>query len=198
MPPAASQASLPGFSAGQPTDRLFFAVMPPPLSADALATRARALRDELALRGKPRPTDHLHVTLHHLGDFDGLPQQKVAAARAAADRVAMAPFAVLFDRVGSFHGRSGKHPFVLLGAVAAPGLAQLYGELGAALAAAGLLRRERPFVPHLTLLYDARTVSPQPIEPLGWTAQDFVLIHSLLGRSEYRLLGRWPLAEARI
>lgn len=195
MPSDPRQACLPGFSTGQPTDRLFFAVMPPPSAAAAVAERALALRDSFALHGKPRPTDHLHVTLHHLGDFDGVPRQLVVAAVDAAGRVAMAPFAALFDRAGSFSGRPQKHPFVLLGAAAAPGLARLYGELGASLAAAGLARRERPFVPHLTLLYDARNVPPQPIEPLGWTVLEFVLIHSLLGRSEYRVLGRWPLAE---
>jgi 2'-5' RNA ligase len=195
MPPA-TQASLPGFSTGHPTDRLFFAVMPPPASARDAADRARVLREGLALRGKPRPTEHLHVTLHHLGDFDGVPPQLVAAATAAAARVALAPFPVRFDRAGSFSGRPGAHPFVLLGAADAPGLTRLHDELGTSLAAAGLARRERPFVPHLTLLYDARQLSPQPIDPLGWTAQEFVLVDSLLGRAEYRLLGRWPLAGA--
>jgi len=34
----------------------------------------------------------------------------------------------------------------------------------------------------------------QPVEPFEWTVREFVLIHSLLGRTEYRVLGRWPLA----
>ena len=189
-----AQASLAGFAAAQPSDRLFFAVMPPAPLARHIATLAQGARESLDLRGKPRPTDHLHVTLHHLGDFAGVPRQLADAAQAAAARVAVASFEARFDRVGSFPGRSGRHPFVLLGAAGAPGLAGLHSALGAQLAAAGLVRRERAFVPHLTLLYDARSVAPQPIEPLGWTVREFLFIHSLLGRTEYRVLGRWALA----
>ncbi|MGN2243745.1 RNA 2',3'-cyclic phosphodiesterase [Frateuria sp. GZRR33] len=187
------QSSLGGFAAPHPTDRLFFAVMPPPEVAAQVAMLAGGLRGQLGLRGQPRPTGHLHVTLHHLGDFAGLPQQRVDGACAAADGVALRSFEARFDRVGSFRGRAGKHPFVLLGEEASTGLSGLYESLGARLAAAGLARHERAFVPHLTLLYDASMVAPRPVEPLGWTVREFLLIHSLLGRTEYRVLGRWPL-----
>ncbi|MGN2252376.1 RNA 2',3'-cyclic phosphodiesterase [Frateuria sp. GZRe12] len=188
------QSSLGGFAAPHPTDRLFFAVMPPPAVAERVASLAGELRQQLRLRGRPRPTGHLHVTLHHLGDFAGLPQQRVDEACAAAASVELSSFEAHFDRVASFRGRAGKHPFVLLGADRATGLAGLYANLGTRLAAAGLARREPAFVPHVTLLYDALTIAPQPIEPFEWTVQEFVLIHSLLGRTEYRVLGRWPLA----
>jgi 2'-5' RNA ligase len=194
MPSDNHQSSLAGFAAPHPTDRLFFAVMPPPSAATRLAALAQELRERFALHGRPRPTTHLHVTLHHLGDFAGLPQQRVEAARAAAAGVAMAAFQAHFDRVGSFAGRAGKHPFVLLGADEAGGLRGLHAALGERLAAAGLGRRERAFVPHVTLLYDARTVPTQPVEPLHWQADELLLIHSLLGRTEYRVLGRWTLA----
>ncbi|HET6807058.1 MAG TPA: RNA 2',3'-cyclic phosphodiesterase [Frateuria sp.] len=188
------QSSLGGFAAPHPTDRLFFAVMPPPAVAERLATLAGELRERLGLRGRPRPTGHLHVTLHHLGDFAGLPRQRVDDACAAAAGVALPSFEAGFDRVGSFSGRAGKHPFVLLGAEGATGLAQLHDRLGARLAAAGLARRERAFMPHVTLLYDSRIIATLPVEPLGWRVGEFLLIHSLLGRTEYRVLGRWPLA----
>ena len=187
------QSSLGGFAAPHPTDRLFFAAMPPPEVAERVATLAGGLREPLGLRGRPRPTGHLHVTLHHLGDFAGLPQQRVDGACAAAEGVAVPSFEARFDRVGSFRGRPGKHPFVLLGEEDSTGLARLYESLGTRLAAAGLARPERGFVPHVTLLYDARTIAPRPIEPLGWTVREFLLIHSLLGRTEYRVLGRWSL-----
>ncbi|UGB37094.1 RNA 2',3'-cyclic phosphodiesterase [Frateuria soli] len=187
------QSSLGGFAAPHPTDRLFFAVVPPPEVAERVAALAGQLRGGLGLRGRPRPTGHLHVTLHHLGDFAGLPQRRVDEARAAATAVALPSFEARFDRVGSFRGRAGKHPFVLLGAEGSTGLAALYEALATQLVAAGLVRRERAFVPHLTLLYDACTVAPQPVEPLRWTVREFLLIHSLLGRTEYRVLGRWPL-----
>jgi 2'-5' RNA ligase len=194
MPSDHPQASLAGFAAPHPTDRLFFAVMPAPPEAARIATLAQELRERLTLHGRLRPTAHLHVTLHHLGDFAGVPQQRVAAARQAAAGVAMAAFEARFDRVGSFAGRAGKHPFVLLGADGTSGLHGLHAALGERLVAAGLGRRERVFVPHLTLLYDARTVPTQPVEPLAWPVHEFLLIHSLLGRTEYRVLGRWALS----
>lgn len=187
------QSSLGGFAPPHPTDRLFFAVMPPPEVAGQVAALADRLRGDLGLRGRPRPTGHLHVTLHHLGDFAGLPKRRVDEASAAAAGVRLPAFEARFDRVGSFRGRAGKHPFVLLGAEDPAGLAGLYGCLGAQLAAAGLVRPERAFVPHLTLLYDACTVAPQPVDPVHWTVREFLLIHSLLERTEYRVLGRWPL-----
>lgn len=188
------QSSLGGFAAQHPTDRLFFAVMPPPALAQRIAALAGQLREQFGLRGQPRPTGHLHVTLHHLGDFAGLPQQRVDEACASAAGVALPSFEARFDRVASFRGRPGKHPLVVLGAEGEAGLAGLYESLGTRLAVAGLARRERAFVPHITLLYDARIVEPRQIEPFGWTADEFLLIHSLLGRKEYRVLGRWRLA----
>jgi 2'-5' RNA ligase len=116
-------------------------------------------------------------------------------ACAAAEGVALDAFDARFDRVGSFAGRPGKHPFVLLGAGDTPGLGALHASLGARLAAAGLGRRERAFVPHVTLLYDARNVTVQPVDPLGWTVREFVLVHSLLGQTRYRVLGRWTLGR---
>lgn len=195
MPPSDLQTSLEGFAAPHPTDRVFFAVVPPAPVAQTIATRGQELRAALGLRGPLRPTTHLHVTLHHLGDFAGLPPAVVQGARAAAAGVAMTVMQARFDRAGSFSGRTGKHPFVLLGEPDSP-LMQLHAQLGSRLAAMGLARHERAFVPHVTLLYDARIVAPQPIDPIAWPVHDFVLIHSLLGRTQYRELGRWPLMAA--
>lgn len=192
MPPSDLQASLDGFAAPHPTDRLFFAVVPPAPVAECIAALARELRGRLGLRGQPRPTTHLHVTLHHLGDFAGVPPAVVEDARLAAAGVAVAPLEARLDRVGSFRGRSGRHPFVLLGEEGSR-LGQLHAQLGDRLAALGRGRRERAFVPHVTLLYDARVIPTSPSEAIGWPVHDFVLIHSLLGRTEYRELGRWPL-----
>lgn len=192
MPPLHPQASLEGFPEPDPTDRLFFAIVPPTSVAQRICALGQELRGHFSLRGRLRPTTHLHVTLYHLGDFAGLPPSVVEGARAAADGVAMAPVHARFDRAGSFSGRAGKHPFVLLGEDGT-GVAEVHARLGARLSAVGLVRRERAFVPHVTLLYDARAIAPLPVEPLAWPADDFVLIHSLLGRTEYRELGRWPL-----
>lgn len=190
------QASLAGFEPAVATDRLFFAVFPDPETAVRIAALARDLHDRHHLRGKPLRSDRLHVTLHHLGDHAGLPRGVVDAAGVAAERAAAtAPFQAAFDSVSSFAGRSRNRPCVLRGAGddLAP-LVALQQELGAAMAAAGLGRHVgRDFTPHVTLLYDDRGLEPQPVERIAWTVRDVVLVHSLLGRTEHRILGRWPL-----
>jgi 2'-5' RNA ligase len=63
--------------------------------------------------------------------------------------------------------------------------------LGAALARRGLRRVANPnFMPHVTLLYDARRMEEHPIWPIFWTVTEFVLIHSMKGH-DYR--ARWSL-----
>ncbi len=54
-------------------------------------------------------------------------------------------------------------------------------------------RRERPYTPHVTLLYDAACVDETTVEPVRWTAREFVLVHSLIGQGKHVTLGRWPL-----
>lgn len=187
--------SLSGFDLPRATDRLFFGVLPDAAAVACLDALARTLRDTLGLHGHPRPRDHFHVTLHHLGDYAGVPPDLVATACTAAAEVSLPAFQARFDRVGSFAGRAGNLPFVLLGDAGSAGLQHLHTALAERLRVAGFKRPPaHAFVPHVTLLYDARTVPVQPVEPMAWPVHEFVLIHSVLGRTEYRVLGRWSLA----
>lgn len=191
--PHAEQLSPGGFHPPR-ADRLFFAVLPDAATQDRLATLARSLRDAFGLRGPPRPTAQLHVTLHFLGDYAGLPAGVVEAALAAAEGVSLAPFKARFGHLESFGVRQRDPLLALLqDEPQASGWMGLHDRLGAHLATAGLLRREPPFRPHVTLLYDTRVVAPRTVEPVSWTVSEFVLIHSVVGHPGYRLLGRWPL-----
>ncbi|MGH8163243.1 MAG: 2'-5' RNA ligase family protein, partial [Rhodanobacteraceae bacterium] len=149
------------------------------------------------LRGKPLPAARLHVTLHHLGDYAGLPSGLIATAKEVAARVAMPAFEVTFDSASSFAGRPRQRPLVLRGdEVGVAALQSLQRALGDAMTAAGLSRHvERKFVPHITLLYDDKLLAPMSIERVAWTVCEFALMHSLIGRRDYRMLGRWPLFE---
>ncbi len=190
------QLAFPGFGADvAPTDRLLFAIFP---SAEAAAQAdgvAQSLRQALGLAGRPLAVDRLHVTLHHLGDYVGLPNGVVEAARQAAAAVTAAPFEVVFDRAASFASRPGGNPFVLQGEPG--GLAELSAfrrDLGEALARVGLGRWAKPqFTPHMTLLYDDKVVEARPVEPVRWTVGEFVLVHSLLGKTRHIPLARRPL-----
>ena len=66
-----------------------------------------------------------------------------------------------------------------------------YPRLDCAIASKGLRSlAKKDFTPHVTLLYAERNVEEHPIEPIGWTVSEFVLIHSMRGHVH---LGRWPL-----
>ena len=101
------------------------------------------------------------------------------------------PFEVSFDRTASFQGRSGSRPFVLIGDDGLGRLQSFRRMLGAALTRRGLRRvANTNFTPHVTLLYDARSVEEYPIWPIFWTVTEFVLIHSKKGHD---YLARWSL-----
>lgn len=154
------------------------------------------LRGQHALRGQPLQTDRLHVTLHHLGDYAGLPADVLAAANAAAGGVAAGAFDVAFDSVASFPARGRAAPFVLRGGEALVPLHTFQRLLGERMAGCGLARLvERRFTPHVTLLYDRCNVATQAVQPIVWRVRGFALVHSLLGRTEHRVLGRWDLRE---
>ena len=180
-------------AASRPTDRLFFAILPDANAAARIAGLAERLRAENGLRGRPLSIERFHVTLIFLGDHVGLPRQIVALAARAAAGVAVPPFEVELDRVASFPRRRNL-PLVLLGSDGVAGLTALHQSLATALKAAGLAHDRRSgYTPHLTLLRDDRCVAEHAIEPIGWTAREFVLVHSLLGRSRHVTLARWPL-----
>jgi RNA 2',3'-cyclic 3'-phosphodiesterase len=191
------QFSLSGFDVvPKPTDRLFFAIFPDAAAAERIARLAERLRSEHRLKGNPLGTERFHITLYHLGDYVGLPQGVVAEAIKAAATLSMPQFEVAFDRALSFHGRSGNRPFVLRGRDGLVTLEAFHHVLGAALCRAGLAAggAKPQYTPHATLLYDASLVLERPVETVTWTVREFVLVHSLLGRTVHVPLARWPLS----
>ena len=176
------------------TDRLFFALFPDAETAAVIAARAEALRASHGLTGRPLRPERFHITLNHLDDFAGVPEDIVASAREAA-AITVAPFEVVFDRAMSFRGRPDNRPFVLRGGDGLAGVIGFQQALATAMAKAGLGRYvEKSFTPHVTLLYDGQLVAEAPIEPVRWRVRELVLVHSLLGRTEHRVIGRWPLS----
>jgi 2'-5' RNA ligase len=190
----AQQSSLPGFAPAAATDRLFLAIFPDRETAARLTTLAVtqcALHD---LRGRPLASERFHVTLFHLGDSAGLRQDVVDAASKAASRVRAASFELGFDQVASFTGRRDKLPFVLKAGSGNAALRAFHAELATQLREAGLAHfAGGSFEPHVTLAYDARLVAPVTVAPVRWRAREFVLIHSLLGKTRHLPLARWAL-----
>lgn len=196
MSDLSEQLSLDGFGP-EPTgrDRLFFAVLPD----ERAALQAAALAARLGAHGRDTRVrqDHLHVTLHHLGDHQGVPaavvQMAERAARAATD--ASAAFDVGFDQVQRFDRHGRKAATVLAGQVAGAAVHSFQAALGGEMKRAGLGQWvEKSFTPHMTLLYSHRGMAPEPVvEPVHWTVHELVLVHSFIGETRHEVLGRWPM-----
>jgi 2'-5' RNA ligase len=187
------QLPLPGLAA-RPTDRLFFALLPEAPAAAQAGEIVEVLRGPCRLSAKALPPRRLHVTLHHVGDFAGLPGEVVARAKAAGDVLKQFSFAIRFDRAGSFLRKQRTLPLVLRGGAGVIPLIAFQDALGKALAGNGF-RAPSHYTPHMTLLYDARYVEARDVTPVEWTAREFVLLRSFLGKSKYEVLESWALPE---
>jgi 2'-5' RNA ligase len=189
-----SQLFLP-FEEPQPAlDRLFFAILSPLGAAAQIAERIQFLRTEHGLKGRPIGSERLHISLHNLGDHPRLPKTLVEQARVVGASVAVPPFDIVFDRAVTFAIKRKRLPLVLRAGGELPALDAFHRCLGEAMKKAGLGRRVAPhFTPHMTLLYDERVVEECAVETVRLTVRDFALVHSLVGRSRYIELARWPL-----
>ena len=168
--------------------RLFLAAVPDAGTAERIHRLAGVLKQAHKFDGKLIAPERLHISLFFLG---GLSERTIHAACEAAADVRAEPFGVSFDRTASFLGKAGNRPFVLIGEDGLGRLLSFRRMLGAALTRRGLRRvANTNFTPHLTLLYDARSVDEYPIWPIFWTVTEFVLIHSMKGH-DYR--ARWAL-----
>jgi 2'-5' RNA ligase len=191
------QLTLAGFEAVPlPTDGLFFAIFPDAQTAARIGQTALRIRDKYPFASAPMGLERYHVTLHHLGNYaGGLPQALVARAIRAAATVDARAFAVAFDRAENFRGR----PLVLRADEGVLALTAFRHALGAALERVGFAGCTRTsFTPHVTLAYrDAAYARRRIVEhfddAIRWTVREFVLVHSLLGRTRHIALARWTL-----
>lgn len=148
--------------------RLFFAFWPD----EALRGTLEAARARLfPLAGRPVDPGNLHVTLAFLGPVDG---SKLMRLRELGGP--MAPLPIVFDRLEHW-----TRPRVLA-AVASqppPRLRAIVDGLWQRLDRLGFAREPRPYVPHLTLVRDVKTLrAGLAWPPLEWTAYRIQLIES--------------------
>jgi 2'-5' RNA ligase len=185
------------FGASQ-KDRIFLALLPDAQTAARIHALAEELKTKHGFTANLILPEHLHVTLFHLGDWAALPDMVVEAAKAASQNIAQGPFEVVFDTARSFRNSTGVYPFVLTGPERGAPLIDFHKTLGAALKKNGLgaAVHEDDFTPHVTLTYDEVKVKPAKLAPpIAWTVRDFVLVHSLLGRTTHNHLARFALTD---
>jgi 2'-5' RNA ligase len=195
----AHQDSLDGFEPpSAPTDRIFFAFMPDEAAADRAEAMAVELGAQHGVKPRKDAREKFHVTLFHVGDFVGMPEQALAQARLVADGLRADPVEIRLDRLASFAGSPRHQPYVLMSTEDAV-LTAFQATMQARMLRAGLLQgqHQRRFTPHLTLLYGHHPLPEQAVaEPITWTAREFTLIRSLIGQGRYERLGQWALSGA--
>ena len=196
--PISKQLFLPGMpTQAHQKHRLFLALFPDAPASRHIAQVAHQLRAKHGLRGKVLPTDHFHVSLHHLGDFHRLPEHIIQAAGMAATKAAatVQPFEARFDRANSFVNKPTNRPCVLLDGGVNMALREFQFQL---VKAFGAGRSHQAFTPHLTLFYDDHIVVEELVNPVSWKVTEFVLVHSVVGEGRYERLGHWPLQAGHL
>lgn len=172
---------------------LYFSIYPPREIAEQVHRLGWRVRRTRGLRGRLIARERLHVSMNGIAASPQTPADDwIARAMAAADKVRMPAFRVAFDQVECWGERARLHPWVLTGGERV-GFDLLHAELDGALRWHGRPRPGDQFNPHMTLLYDGRMGAEDVISPLTWRVEEFCLVHSLQGRGEHRVLGRWRL-----
>jgi len=169
--------------------RLFLAVVPDVAAATRIHGLATVLKRAHGFSGKLIHPKRLHVSLFFLGR---LHEDVAYTARETIGSIRMPPFKVSFDLTASFGRGPGSHPFVLWGSDGLSELKSFRRELAVKLMRGGLKRSANAnFEPHITLLYDDRSVEEYPLaEPIAWTIDEIVLIRSKNGHTR---LATWRL-----
>lgn len=173
----------------------FFALSPDAEVRHQLSMVASDLKTSDSLNGSWIASERYHLPLHHLGQFQEVNPDLVKRALIAANNITMAAFNIKLDHFMSLDSKTGKFPCVLTSKYELPELKNFWQELKNNILAQRLGQNvENSFTPLTTLLYSRQpVVKTHAINPIEWRVKDFVLIESLVGKSEHIELGRWPL-----
>jgi len=168
---------------------VFFALWPEKEVQRGLAALAGALQRECG--GRMMRASNIHLTLVFVGSVaaERLPDLKRLAAPVTAPS-----FELTIDALHYW----GHNRIAWAGAREVPAaLVALVAQLADRLRDAGFRIDERPYVPHITLVRDARR-GPAERMPgrIAWRAADFALVESVRrdNHTAYQVLERWPLA----
>lgn len=198
MPPAghsaAEQPVLPGFELDESAASAFLAFIPAEDAGERIEALQRRMRSLHRLTGQLLPPERIYSSVYAIGEWPGSTQALVDKVATVAESLDFPPIELYFDSVLSFSGPSTVHPLALRAGRDAGIARDFHATLGKAMKAAGLGAGPDPlYVPHIALLHDDTIVEERNIEPVRWTAQEFVLMHRAPGQSRSMILGRWPL-----
>jgi 2'-5' RNA ligase len=169
--------------------RVFFALWPDASVRAALS--GAAVEAQVECDGRATAAEKIHLTLFFVGTVEcaRLPRIEQCAASLTGR-----PFTLDMRVLGYWrHNR-----IVWAGADAcSPELSRLVAALTKNLAEEGIEAEDRPYVPHVTLLRNARRApSRKAIEVPGWDASELVLVESVPAQRgvRYDIMARYPLS----
>ncbi len=176
------------------THCVFAGLYPESEAASGLEDAQRRLVADFGVaRGALMPASRLHVSLLGFAErLDAPPPEMIGEIARLLSSVPMGPFKITFNTVCTFRGRRRGRAVVLTGDDGVIGASMLGEELAAALGPVGF-GGWRAKVPHLTLAWSDVVVPETSVDPVTWTACEFVLIDSVQGAARHDVLGRWPL-----
>lgn len=175
----------------------FFALLPDVEMRQRLADSADGLRSARNLTGSWVASERYCLVLHQLGQFPDVRIDLVNRAHAAANKIQAKSFDIQLDQFMSIESKTGKFPGVLSSSVESPELASFWQLIKNNLIAVKLGQNlANSCKPQVTLLHSRQPlIESHLVPPICWSVGDFVLIESVVGKSEYIELGRWPLSE---
>jgi len=191
------QPLLPGFrpaprrhrAAEPPKHRAFLALKPDGSATEQAGEIVLGLMRENGLTGNPLKPKNLHISLPLVWEGANFPTALAKSMSMRVQAVRMPPFEIVLDMAMCFRQR--ERYVLVLGTTRS--VANIYELNRQLVMAIGSKMRGGSFNPHMTLLYANRPVEKQPVEPLRWTAREFVLIHSFIGLGRHEIVARWPL-----
>lgn len=163
---------------------LYFVTKPPP-AQQAELERCRAAHGIDGSYGRER----FHCTLVRLGDSRGMTSGVIGTIIRAAQSLIAEPFPITLDEI------DGNLLKVRKGVRAA---AAFQRALVQRLRASGVVLPPHTFWLHLSLAYRGTSNGRAKIHPIGWLAEDFLLIRSIHGEGRHEEVGRWPLTPRQL
>ena len=180
---------------GRP-DAVFVAIQPPADIAEDIYRLGMRIHCSEKLNCSPVLPRCLHLTLLGVGHYLDLSYPAFDRLLRALAKVAMPSFRFALNRAVSFDNKSN-WPFVLVGDDSTtPGIHMLRAKLVDALHEVGFRLGAPSLTPHMTLFRAGRRLDEYAIDEIGWTVREFVLIHSLQGQHEHKVLGRRELQSS--
>jgi 2'-5' RNA ligase len=171
--------------------RNFFALWP---NADVRAALAHAaLAAQAECGGRATAAEKIHLTLFFIGEVE---RSLIPALEQCAARLEAHAFTLDMSRLGYWrHNR-----IVWAGSDACPPeLAALASTLARNLAREGVQGEDRPYVPHVTLVRNARRAPVGRAVPVpSWPVRELVLVESAPAPrgSRYQVIARFPFPGA--